>query len=49
MKINVLENCEKCGKPIEWDEYANNFGWCNDCLTKDYKEYLKKQNIKKEQ
>ena len=29
MKINVLENCEKCGKPIEWDEYANNFGWCN--------------------
>ena len=47
MKINVKENCEKCGKPIEWDEYAINFGLCNDCFMA-CEECLKTKNNKKE-
>lgn len=30
--------CEECGKVIAWDEYAVNFGWCDDCMTKHLKE-----------
>lgn len=26
--------CEECGQPIPWDEYAVNFGWCEDCMTR---------------
>lgn len=30
--------CEECGKAIAWDEYAVNFGWCDDCLNRHLKE-----------
>jgi len=30
--------CEECGKVVSWDEYAVNFGWCDDCMEKHLKE-----------
>lgn len=35
--------CEKCGKTISESEYCVHWGWCKECLTKDYEEYLKEQ------
>lgn len=35
--------CEKCGKNISDDEYCVNWGWCEECLNKDYAEYLKRE------
>ena len=32
------QKCEECGKAIAWDEYAVNFGWCDDCLNRHLKE-----------
>ena len=30
--------CESCGKVVAWDEYAANFGWCDECLNKHLKQ-----------
>lgn len=32
------KKCEECGKVIAWDEYAVNFGWCDDCMNRHLKE-----------
>lgn len=39
-----LEVCGKCGKTITASEFDVNWGWCKDCLTKDYEEYLKEHH-----
>ena len=40
----MTEVCEKCGKEISTSEYDVHWGWCKDCLTKDYEEYLKEHH-----
>jgi len=35
--------CGKCGKRISDDEYSVNWGWCHECLKKDFTEYLKEK------
>lgn len=30
--LTKIHNCEKCGKFIPWDSYANGFGLCLDCF-----------------
>lgn len=32
------QKCEECHRKIAWDEYAVNFGLCDDCLNKHLKE-----------
>lgn len=34
-------NCTKCGKPITQSEYCINFGYCDECMSNDFEEYLK--------
>lgn len=37
------QRCGRCGRAIDWDEYACNWGWCGACLDADYTEYLRRQ------
>ena len=32
---NDIRVCVSCGKKIRWDEFCNNFGWCNECMGAD--------------
>lgn len=38
MEKGDVQKCEECHKKIAWDEYAVNFGLCDDCLNKHLKE-----------
>lgn len=46
MKIDLNEyRCQKCGKKIEFDELAVNFGWCNDCFDESFEEDVRSGRI----
>ena len=34
-----IRACENCGKKIGWDEFCNNFGWCDECIGIDLDKY----------
>ena len=34
-----IRACENCGKKIAWDEFCNNFGWCDECMGTDLDKY----------
>lgn len=41
LKNGDTDKCEECGRVIAFDEYAVNFGLCDDCLNK----HLKKDGL----
>ena len=37
LTVNAKDG-KAAGKVVAWDEYAVDFGWCDDCLNRHLKE-----------